>query len=35
MMGQVAGSEAKTAGVEDLLVPRNEFRTKEPQMKNV
>lgn len=33
MMGQVAGSEAKTAGVDDLLVPRNEFRTNEPQIK--
>lgn len=26
IMGQVAGSEAKTAGVDDLLVSKNEFR---------
>ena len=28
MMGQVAGSEAKTAGVDDLLVPKSKFKVK-------
>lgn len=28
MMGQVAGSEAKTAGVDDLLVPKNTSEMK-------
>lgn len=33
IMGQVAGSEAKTAGVDDLLVPKKEFTMNEPQIK--
>ena len=28
MMGQVAGSEAKIAGVDDLLVPKSTFKMK-------
>lgn len=28
IMGQVAGSEAKIAGVDDLLVPENKFKMK-------
>lgn len=28
MMGQVAGSEAKIAGVDDLLVPKNKLNMK-------
>lgn len=28
IMGQVVGSEAKTAGVDDLLVPKNEMKYK-------
>ena len=28
MMGQVAGSEAKIAGVDDLLVPKSKFKMK-------
>lgn len=28
MMGQVAGSEAKIAGVDDLLVPKNKLKVK-------
>lgn len=33
MMGHVAGSEAKTAGVDDLLAPENRFRMNKPRIK--
>lgn len=34
IMGQVAGSEAKTAGVDDLLVPKNMLKMKQNTNKN-